>query len=270
MGYKIGDVSKLLNMPVETIRYYETKNIIRPYRLENSKYRVYETWDIFYLMQCMKYKSFNLSLEEIAQVINNGSLQYILDKINEKDLEIREKISHDTLLAEKLEELIKKLETITLNQGNYWIQKLPERYYLYCVESDGDSYNDFDLSNPLFSQWLQYYPFVTACKHTSIHDFYNYLNREKWSLTIEKKYAEIFKLAINEYVKILPEQVYITTIVNAGEKGELSVQLLEPAISYTESKGYKISGDILGELLVRTHESGKYHRFFELMIPIQK
>ena len=62
MGYKIGEVSKLLDIPIETIRYYESKKIISLKRANDSNYREYETWDIYYLLECKKFRSYNLSM----------------------------------------------------------------------------------------------------------------------------------------------------------------------------------------------------------------
>ena len=39
---KIGQVAKLLDMPVETIRFYEKNQILSPERKENSTYREFE------------------------------------------------------------------------------------------------------------------------------------------------------------------------------------------------------------------------------------
>jgi len=36
MSYKIGDVSKLLDMSPEAIRFYESENIIKPSRTEGG------------------------------------------------------------------------------------------------------------------------------------------------------------------------------------------------------------------------------------------
>ncbi|MFZ7120759.1 MAG: MerR family transcriptional regulator [Eubacteriaceae bacterium] len=269
MGLKIGDVSKLLNIPIETIRYYETKHIINPDREENNNFRIYKTWDIFFLIECMKLKSFGLTLKEVNNAINKGSLKYLLNCMNKNEIEMIEKIKYDTLLLEQLQKSKNKLDTITLNQGNYWIQKSPDRYYFYCVEGKRDNYKDIDKSNYLLSKWLQFIPFLSGFTKISLEDFYNNNDSQKWFYSIEKKYAELFKLEINESVLILPEQYYITTIINAGEKGELTIDLLTPVVDYVKDTGYKINGDIICEVVARTHEKGKYCRFLEVLIPIE-
>ena len=45
--YKIGDVSEMLNMSSEMVRYYEKCGAIHPARNDNNQYREYCLNDIF-------------------------------------------------------------------------------------------------------------------------------------------------------------------------------------------------------------------------------
>jgi DNA-binding transcriptional MerR regulator len=270
MSYKIGDLSKLLAMSAETIRFYETKNIVKPHRLLSNEYRIYETWDVFRLMECNLYKSFNFSLKEVVKQINEGSLQNMLDSINKKKTELFNKIKLETMVIEKMEQFVKKYETMLFNLGKYWIQNIPERLYIYFLESDGDNYGDIDINNRLFSQWIKSFPLVTSCYKCSIEDVNGDLNKFKWGFSVEKRYAEALKLSLNKNVINEPEKICITTSIDIGEKGELSMRQLEPIISCAKQNNYKTENEIFGDIIVRTHENGKSHRFIELMLPIQK
>lgn len=44
---RIGDVSKMLQISDQMIRYYEKKGIIHPKRSEDGKYRIYSMADVF-------------------------------------------------------------------------------------------------------------------------------------------------------------------------------------------------------------------------------
>ena len=94
------------------------------------------------------------------------------------------------------------------------------------------------------------------------------INRNQWSYIIEKKYVDSLKLPINESVKLLPSQLCLCTIINAGEKGNLSLKLLDPIMKYLENNSYKICGEVIGKLLVRTHENTRLCRYFEMQIPV--
>jgi DNA-binding transcriptional MerR regulator len=269
MSYKIGDLSRLLNIPVETIRFYESKNIVKPQRLPDNDYRVFETWDIFYLMECLFYKGFNFSLKDIERHLKNGSLQSMCETMKKKRAELFEKVKFETMLIEKTEQLITKYETMRFNLGKYWIQKIPESCYIFFLESDGDNYGEIDKNDLLFSQWIKYFPFVISCQKCSIHDIHDHLNKIKWGFRIEKRHLEFLKLPFTERGKTEPAKICITTFMNMGERGELSTQQFEPLLSYAEQNGYKTEEEIFGEGILRTYENGKYSRLVELMLPIR-
>ena len=56
MLYRIGDVSKHLNISDQMIRYYEKCGVIHPVRSGDGRYRYYSEMDIFLLFEVMKYK----------------------------------------------------------------------------------------------------------------------------------------------------------------------------------------------------------------------
>jgi DNA-binding transcriptional MerR regulator len=268
MGYRIGDVAKFLNIPVETIRFYESKNIVNPRREKDNEYRIYDTWDVFWLGECLFYKSFNLTLKEVTQHLREGSLKSILETIYEKKTKLQDRIQFETLLAEKMEQFIQKYETVPFNVGKYWIKKMPESIYIDFVESIGDNYGDIDINHSLFFQWSKYFPFVTSFLHCATQDLRDHSNKFKWSLKIDKRYAEILKLPLNKTVITVPEHICIATFIDIGEKGELSSKKLEPILSYAEQNSYKTSNEIFGEGILRIHENGNFHRFIEFLLPI--
>ena len=57
MEYKIGEVSKILNISKEMIRYYEKQGILKPSRKEDNNYRTYSVMDVFLLMEIIRYQS---------------------------------------------------------------------------------------------------------------------------------------------------------------------------------------------------------------------
>lgn len=272
MSLKIGDVSKLLNMTVETIRFYESENIIKPTRKLDSKYRLYETWDIFYLMECLKYRSFDISVRDISKILHTENLNFFLKKLDEKRRKVNDTIRYNTMLSEKIEKYQSRLETVEFNEGNFWFENIPEQNYLVYVESNGDQYDDIGNSNSLFSEWLKFLPFVEFGEHISLTDLQNRneVNHNVWSLIIENKYLKLLNLPTNNFVVTLPTHLALCTIVNAGEKGELSYKLLDPALEYLKNNNFIMNGDITGRLLIRIHQGSKFCRYFEMQIPVKK
>lgn len=272
MSYKIGEVAKLLDISVDTIRFYEKENILNPHRKNDSKYRIYETWDLFFLMECLKYRSMNFSVKDISQVIHKESMEYYTKKLQSKRDVLREEIKTKLQLDSYMEKYQQKIETAVLNKGNFWFQKTPAKYYISYTTSHNDIYQDIDKNQKLFPVWLKYFPFVEFGQNISreIVNNIQLANQCEWSLVIEKKYADLMKIPLDDSVKTIPEQLCLMTIVDAGNKGDMTDSLLKPALQYIKHSSYQISGDILGNLLVRTHEKNQFCRYLEMMIPVEK
>ncbi len=68
-SYKIGELSAISKVPVETIRYYEKESLIEaPERAENN-YRIYRDRHLKRLLLIRNCRAFDMSLEEIRQII---------------------------------------------------------------------------------------------------------------------------------------------------------------------------------------------------------
>jgi len=271
MSYKIGEVSKLLDIPIETIRYYESKKIISPKRANDSNYREYETWDLYYLLECKKFRSYNLSMEEVTNILHHETLEYFSDKITKVQREIENKIKYYTLLHKKNEKYQDTLANIKNKLNQYTIKNRPKSLYLIMNSRENSEYGKIYDSDGLFKVWIKYFPFIDFIQKISNQhiNFRDEINRDNWFLGIEKEYAEALELPINQSVIYKEEQKCVYTIVCVGDRGSLSLKILDGAIKYIEDNGYKIVDDIIGNLLARVHENNKFFRYIELWIPIE-
>ena len=72
MKYRIGDVSKMLHISDQMIRYYEKNGVIHPERSGDGQYRLYSGMDVFLLFEAIKYKEWDISIPEINDMISNA------------------------------------------------------------------------------------------------------------------------------------------------------------------------------------------------------
>lgn len=70
MLYKIGKFSKLVNVPVKTLRYYDEINLFKPQEIDLfSGYRYYSEKQINDLKVILSLKEVGFSLEEIKKIL---------------------------------------------------------------------------------------------------------------------------------------------------------------------------------------------------------
>ncbi len=70
MLYKIGEFSKLVNVPVKTLRYYDEINLFKPQEIDLfSGYRYYSEKQIEDLEVILSLKEVGFRLEEIKKIL---------------------------------------------------------------------------------------------------------------------------------------------------------------------------------------------------------
>ena len=69
--YKIGEFSKITNLTVNALRYYDEENILNPsYRCEENSYRFYEDTNFKKAELIVLLRELSFSISEIKDVMN--------------------------------------------------------------------------------------------------------------------------------------------------------------------------------------------------------
>lgn len=110
MDYTIKKLSDLAGISTRTLRYYDEINLLKPQKVTEAGYRVYGEEQINKLQQILFYKSMDIELKDIKEILSNPDYDV------QKSLE-----NHYRKLIEKrehLEALIKTVEkTIAYSKG---------------------------------------------------------------------------------------------------------------------------------------------------------
>ncbi|MGH4121251.1 MerR family transcriptional regulator [Clostridium sp.] len=107
--YKIGEFSKITNLSVKALRYYDEENILKPsYRCEENSYRFYDDNEFKKAELIVMLRELNFSISEIKDVISiyqdKADIYYILEE--KKDM-IKKKITEEKALLKKINLYIK-------------------------------------------------------------------------------------------------------------------------------------------------------------------
>lgn len=106
--YRIGEVSKITNLPVSRLRYYDKIGLLCPrWRDETSEYRLYDAYQIKEAYQIEQFQYFGFSLTQISTIMNKPlSFFENVDKISTTRLtEIEEEIAYLNKIKGKLEKM---------------------------------------------------------------------------------------------------------------------------------------------------------------------
>lgn len=103
--YKIGEFSKITELSVKTLRYYDEENILKPsYRNQENGYRYYSEEDYDKALLIVLLRKLNFSIMELKDVLtiyqSKNDLPYIL---KEKKAIVQEQIDKDKALLKEID-----------------------------------------------------------------------------------------------------------------------------------------------------------------------
>lgn len=265
MEYSIGEVSALLHISRDMIRYYEKQGAIRSSRNAENNYRCYDSMEVFWLLEAMQHKSWGIPISKIADIRNHeytfNTSQFLQ---NEADRQ-RQEASYKKLLSRRLEELKGYMLTGMRNVGNYWVENSEAEYRCPLVRSKGDEYERINLPEEasIYSFSEKNLPFID--NGLTVSGEYT-----DWELSIGKHYADSLNNPVPDAFVQLPGGLRLCTNIDIGEIGAFDSQRFEVLWQYAELHGYRLQPNcrIRGTLLGRGFERGTFHRIVKISLPI--
>ena len=128
--YKISEISKLYDIGVDSLRYYERLGILTPKRDTNG-YRLYNLTDLYKLNIIRDLRALNFSMTQIKDYLDKQSLNNTLALLNQEQVMIDQEIENLKIRRSIIQERIRDLlESKEIETGCMHIKNLPSRY---CV-----------------------------------------------------------------------------------------------------------------------------------------
>jgi DNA-binding transcriptional MerR regulator len=268
MRYKIGDVARILGISTDLLRYYEKKGVVTPTKDKSNDYRYYDAWDINFLMDCLWFKNFGFSIEQIADMVRTVSTGELMDMFEDKETELRETIRRCQLLLHRSEQRRQEIERIPLLLKKCAIAESPDMVrYLNRV---GDEYPVEANLEPMARKWLAYMPFNS--RYFEISDASLRAGKDRgyrWGFALDMEYVAKLDFDPAPPVVRKPPRKSIHTIFRSRGRGGFSPRLLGYALEYADKNGLVITGPAQGILLASTVEDDVLGGFFEAWIPIE-
>lgn len=94
MEYTINKLANIAGVSTRTLRYYDEIDLLKPCRINSSGYRIYGEKEIDVLQQIMFYRSMDMKLSDIKDIITNPNFEVekALEKHEEELIKRREEI----------------------------------------------------------------------------------------------------------------------------------------------------------------------------------
>ncbi|MDQ0246037.1 effector-binding domain-containing protein [Bacillus fengqiuensis] len=109
--FSIGEISKLHNIPVKTLRYYDEIGLFKPMKVdEKSRYRYYSTEQFEHLNTINYLKELGIPLKEIKEQFEQRDIDYFLTVLKKQQENTLQKIKELQQINHRFENRIKELE----------------------------------------------------------------------------------------------------------------------------------------------------------------
>jgi DNA-binding transcriptional MerR regulator len=264
-SYSIGEVSTLLHLSRDMIRYYEKQGAIKASRGTGNNYRKYAPMEVFWLLEAMQHKSWGIPISDISAIRNHEYTMHTEQFLGEKVNHIRKDLRFRELLADRLDELRTNMLLSTRNIGCFWVENIPSAYHCHLVTGHRDEYEQINLSEKSSS-------FIFSDRHLPFFD--NGLIVEEdgvnWEMCVQEKYVASFEEEIpDDFTKTCGE-VCLCTHIDIGEIGSFKQDIFSVLPQYAEEHGFRVrdGAKVRGILLGRGYEDGEFRRIVKLFLPI--
>ena len=98
MEYTIKKLAEMAGISTRTLRYYDEIGLLKPCRVNSSGYRIYGEKEVDILQQILLYRSMDIRLEEIENIISNSSFDICQSLIKHRENLISRRNQLDQLI----------------------------------------------------------------------------------------------------------------------------------------------------------------------------
>jgi effector-binding domain-containing protein len=109
---RIGDFSKLSQVSVKTLRYYDELGLLKPVQVDRSTgYRMYEYSQLLRLQRILALKDLGFSLDEIGQLLSeNVTPEQMRGMLRLRRAEARQKVREESERLDRVEARLRQIE----------------------------------------------------------------------------------------------------------------------------------------------------------------
>ncbi|TCK98175.1 DNA-binding transcriptional MerR regulator [Natranaerovirga hydrolytica] len=261
--YTIGQISTLLGISKDKLRYYEEKGILSPIQDENNNYRQYDFKDIDTILTIEYYRSLDIGFKTIKSLYEQSSIQELKSVLNKKQDTLSKEISRLNATMDQIEETIEACEKVEKYCNKFLIKPMNPIKVLGEI-SDFRAYNEFELihknsnrikKNALVKSFKRYITFNDSGIESS-----------KFYITTEPENEDTIDDNVLEFQKCLYTIVEDDNRYSQNNVEEKTFENVQECLSANQYKHKGIA--IVSILLIQFYEDDS-KTYLEIFIPIE-
>lgn len=244
--FKIGEISKLYHIGVDSLRYYEKLGIITPER-SKSGYRLYNLYDIWRLNVIRDLRELDFSMEDIQHYLQNHSVDATLVLLRDELQAIRSKLLHLEQLQDNVAQRMQTIQSAKNKMtGVVELIDCPVRHR-FSIPGGYKTEEEMDVQIKRLLNIDQEHFYVIGNNQIG-----SVITLEDAQNSLFRKYSEVF-LIDKKGDQVLPGGTYLT--VSYAGSCEQNAIYIPRLLNYAKEHSLKPNGDILELLWVDIHTS---------------
>lgn len=267
MYYRISEVSQMIGIPIDTIRYYEKVGIISPIR--KGTYRAFSDEDIYLLCEYKKMRSYGLTLHEIKNFNHVVNMRDYAEQFAEIRDDYSRKVKYYLALQKNMESSVELLHNIEKYVGNYQMTEVTAKYYIDFFQHKKAALEQ----NNIWKSWVhEYYPLVEYIAVWDLADgeSENITENSMWVNAISEENVKALDIPINETVQRISGQKALFTVVNRYGERLIDRQFAEEIRRELEARDLVLDGKVIGKMIARIKEDDNILRYIGIWIPVRE
>lgn len=259
----ISDLARIFNVSSETLRKYDTQNILIPYR-EDNLYRIYSSWELTKLIRTRQLRMEGYSIKDIEQHFKAIQFEDNLINIENREIEIQHEIEEREKLLLWLKERKQTIRDTQEIKDKVVIRKAEKLYCcVYMVDNTMVSKDKKQMN--YLKEWLSVLPYLTVY-YIGIVGGSKVLS----CVGVSEREKELYKL--NDLVPdfVLPEAEVAVCNMNTykGEQIDTSNENIMESFEKVQKAGYTHQNIFVIKMIEYTQKDGLYTCLNQAMIPI--
>lgn len=205
--YKISEISKLYDIGVDSLRYYERLGILTPKRDTNG-YRLYNLTDLYKLNIIRDLRALNFSMAQIKDYLDQQSLNNTLKLLHKEEnmieLEIENLKARRIIIQDRIQALT---DSCKIQTGKMKIQLFPTRY---CVRLNEHITRDEEMDLIIKKLHQKHEDKIRDLGNLTIGAFLSMPSIEQGIANVYDSVFFVLEQETTDYDFILPEGKYLS------------------------------------------------------------
>lgn len=279
--FRIGTISNLTGVNMQTIRRYDAKGILSGKRDKNSQYRFFDLLELTLLIRTRMYRNYGFSLDEVVDLLNTDHKENRARFLDKKEA-LQKQIEREKLLLSCMEKQMEYLSQAEYYTTHCEFRMSPELYGIYYYNEDALTGNSE--REALLSHWIDQTPFVLPMINPSPSHITGGETQLRVGLCVTRENAELLGLGGDPFSFRIPSFPCIYTMSDCtGLMGyDETPDGQDAALSAIQERSYahvrefcrqnnvRPKAEIYGSTFFSTRENGRLRHFSHLWIPYER